>query len=495
MINLSVRKSVGLLLALLLFLLVSGFFVLPVAAAPSLEVIKRENALNYPLSIEFGITLRPSVTAGPKTKADLEYQLLNSRSSHTARTTLTRQPANLLELAFKLEARDFVFTGEKVRYRWVITFDDGSKATTDSQDLLYFDNRFEWNDATRGLQAIHWYNGGPEFVDDIGKLAENQREKLRQRFGLISIDLYSIWLYDRQDPMSQVFKDPEIRNFLGVASPLQRVTVLLFPPTTPGTNRYSSYVNTLEHELTHLVLNSYIGRPIPNWFDEGFATFATEPHPEIRKAIVNKAAGTDTFIPLQKLVTASDFYSLNLNLAYSEAATLLGYLSAAYNEKILVDTIQQYRRTGGTGISRVITNLTNTTLDELEKNWLVWLKDGTLPTTASAAASPSPALVPTETPVPAALPLTPPAFPTLISETLPTATPSSTAPVSAATATPPASTTGMTPGPTQTSGLKIGVSPKNNLAVNSLLPLVAIGGTLLLMLALGLTLALFRRHN
>ncbi len=491
---------------LLIFIYLAGLlaFVGPQtisAIAPTLEIVNLQNRLNYPLSIDFGATLRPSVQVGPKTKAVLMYRLNTATRNRSLPAQFNRKADNTIDVKVNLEARDFVFTGERVSYRWLLTFDDGSSATTFDQELLYFDNRFEWHDAERGLHKIHWYNGDLNYVDEIVKIAENQRAKLKQRLGLNSSDKYDLWFYDRQDPMTQVFQDPEIRNFLGVAAPTQGVAVILFPPIKAGSSRYINNTSTLEHEVTHLVLYSHVGRAMPSWFDEGFATFLTEPHFDVLKGIVNKAAGTDKFISLSTL-SSENFYGLNLDLAYAEASSLIGYISALHGDAKLSEIIEQFKKNRSTPFRQILNTALTTTLDQLERDWLGWLKDGTLP--ALNAATPTSAAEPSATVI--RIPAT--IAPILIETAVPA--PTTPAPTTAAattnavaTQTVPASVVAVGPLPptkatpqannAPASQTKVGLRQSNGLGVNNLLPLFAIFGVLILVLSIGLVVTLVQR--
>jgi hypothetical protein len=59
----------------------------------------------------------------------------------------------------------------------------------------------------------------------------------------------------------------------GVAIPsLERIVIPAYRPTG---SRLDDPVVVLRHELAHLALNAYLPRPIPRWFDEGYATWVS----------------------------------------------------------------------------------------------------------------------------------------------------------------------------------------------------------------------------
>lgn len=119
---------------------------------------------------------------------------------------------------------------------------------------------------------------------------------------------------------------PEYAN--GVALPEQRVVLLSM--TEPGTWVRPDVERVLVHELAHVALHEAAGgRPIPRWLTEGVAIQKAGEHSLARIRVLWSGTLRGRLIPLRQLSERFPARHGDVNLAYAQAADLVGYLLAA----------------------------------------------------------------------------------------------------------------------------------------------------------------------
>lgn len=151
----------------------------------------------------------------------------------------------------------------------------------------------------------------------------------------------------------------------GVAIPSQRLIIL---PVFREGDALTDPVITLRHELAHLALNAHIGRPIPRWFDEGYATWVSGGWDErsgwrIRLALLRGDAP-----PLDSLTLAWPRGEARARLAYLLSASAVRYLATSRGEAGFAAFIEAWRADDG-GFERAMRSTYQLTSFQFEREW------------------------------------------------------------------------------------------------------------------------------
>ena len=165
----------------------------------------------------------------------------------------------------------------------------------------------------------------------------------------------------------------------GQARPDVGVVLLAIPNSEETIIQMQQYI---PHELTHLILYKKMGPQgyayLPTWLNEGLASHF-EQRPEAAYAVaLEKARNEGDLIPLS--ILSSPFYSMpteKIILAYAESQSVTAYLQQTYGWSAIRALLDAY--TDGLDYSQGVEKALNTTLAKLERDWQVWLEQGTTP--------------------------------------------------------------------------------------------------------------------
>jgi hypothetical protein len=112
----------------------------------------------------------------------------------------------------------------------------------------------------------------------------------------------------------------------GVAYPELNLVLLTLMPESP--NERLEPLETFRHELAHIGLSQATNdQPIPRWFNEGFAVFASGESSIPRLQTLWTATLAGTLLPLDRLERSFPEDAITASIAYAEAADVVRYLA------------------------------------------------------------------------------------------------------------------------------------------------------------------------
>ncbi|MEX2582010.1 MAG: hypothetical protein WD766_01975 [Gemmatimonadota bacterium] len=150
----------------------------------------------------------------------------------------------------------------------------------------------------------------------------------------------------------------------GVAIPSQRLIIL---PVYQRSTSLGDEVVTLRHEIAHIALNAYLGRNIPRWFDEGYATWVSGGWDvgsgwQIRLALLAGNAPT-----LESLSLAWPRGEGRARLAYLLSASAVRHLATSRGAPAFDALIQAWRREGS--LDAAMRSVYQLTMPRFEREW------------------------------------------------------------------------------------------------------------------------------
>ncbi len=180
-------------------------------------------------------------------------------------------------------------------------------------------------------------SGAVGLADHLAAMAEAKRSYVLGLLGTIDERVIEVRIASDEASMEQmVGTDRPVREWIaGLAFPEQGLVVL-----SARGNEVFSASDTFVHELAHVYLDSSLeGRPVPRWFQEGFAMLVAGEEVGGRLNSFLGAAATGSFIPLGELVDSFPGDVPRVHLAYSQSQLFVRYLQ---------------RVTGGTGVKALV---------------------------------------------------------------------------------------------------------------------------------------------
>ena len=189
-----------------------------------------------------------------------------------------------------------------VSYWWEVVDAAGNTARSETQTLIYVDNRFAWQELAAGPVRVHWYQGDSGFGSAAASAASEALPKIQQQIGVEPPSPLDVYVYASTDDLRSAVELAGREWLGGQARPELGVVLVAIPP---GDSARLQMRRDIPHELTHLmtfVATTPNYDAAPRWLDEGLATL-NEGDPNSTQALaVQDAAAKNKLIPHRESV-------------------------------------------------------------------------------------------------------------------------------------------------------------------------------------------------
>jgi hypothetical protein len=346
------------------------------------------NALSASYQFAEQITFTAEV-AGPSpiTRATVFFQSGSQPPySHAADPFTPTIPITLTATIDLKETKLIPFS--TVSYWWEVIDAAGSTARSETQTLIYVDNRFAWQELATGPVRVHWYQGDSGFGSAAISAASEALPKIQQQIGVEPPSPLDVYVYASTDDLRSAVELAGREWLGGQARPELGVVLVAIPP---GDSARLQMRRDIPHELTHLmtfVATTPNYDAAPRWLDEGLATL-NEGDPNSTQAIaVQDAAAQNKLLPIENLCGTFPTDAAAALLAYGESRSVVQQIINEYGSAGVQALLAAYRD-GATcegGVERAL----NTSLTGLEVKWRAPLQPSAnsnplTPTTSSSS--------------------------------------------------------------------------------------------------------------
>jgi len=309
------------------------------------------------------VILKAFKSETPIEKIKIFYSISGSKIINYGYPVFTSSSQVTTEYTINTLGNDFLPAGVVINYYYEITDIENNVTVSESNELEYLDDHFEWERVTgRGLEIVHH------------ALLKNQSFNLHDK------------VTKRIAPIKEIFlQDPNSFNIKGVLFDSRQESSKAFQYLSDTTTKkhlfggfaYPDYglflVNgynpdVIVHEITHLILGEAMGirrTLLPKWLNEGLAMYYQNNGDSWRKESKN-------FVQKTQIMTLNKMNSLpgkvsDVGLFYRKSENVVGYLISEYGvEKIGV--LIEYLKIQGDFKSNFYRTY-GISIDELEKNW------------------------------------------------------------------------------------------------------------------------------
>lgn len=210
--------------------------------------------------------------------------------------------------------------------------------------------------------------GVRERVQPLITQADDARAELKARLGQAVMD--SIKVYVARTPGEMATLAPANAPFpkyaAGVAYPqlgLILLTITGHDPTGPH-----NLQEIFRHELAHLALHDAVAeRPVPRWFNEGFAVFASGESSYVRMQTLWRATIADRLPSLKQLERTFPADADTASVAYAQASDVVRFLVRQQDRHRFTGMIERIRK--GQPFEAAVQDAYGTDLANLEYEW------------------------------------------------------------------------------------------------------------------------------
>ena len=282
-------------------------------------------------------------------------------------------PSNRVSADFVIETDGarYLPSGADITYSYTIENASGRTVKTDTLSLEYKDPSKQWERVEEG-NLIVLYHDLPS--DDVQRAARGVAESMERVKSLLGIDVSRpqkavIFNSSREARLSfPVVSDRATREHLfgGFAYGDYDLFIMV------GLN-----LSTMVHEMTHLLIDEAIDSPfavVPAWLNEGLAMYF-EPRQGGRDSALLSAARRGELMRLRNMGSIPG-RPHDVGAFYAQAQSVVRFMMDSYGEDRMSDLLRAID--GGLRIDQAVQDTYGISLDDLEREWRVWLA-GTIP--------------------------------------------------------------------------------------------------------------------
>ncbi len=254
--------------------------------------------------------------------------------------------------------------GATVWYRWRVIDKAGNQQESALQRVSWLDESRAWKTSKKGNLALHWYEGSPQFAQDLLDTAVQALERLGRDTGVTPQSEIHIYIYgSTEDMRKDILYQPGWTGGLAFSSH-SIVTIGISPDQIEWGKR------TIAHELTHVLVGqlsfSCLGS-VPTWLNEGIAVYGEGGPDQTSLVRLNAAINEDTLMPVRVLSGNFSEDPVRADLSYAESFSLVEYLVTTFGREKLLDVFAHLRE--GIPIEDALQQVYGFGIDGLEDRW------------------------------------------------------------------------------------------------------------------------------
>ncbi|MBN1485389.1 MAG: hypothetical protein JXA37_11775 [Chloroflexia bacterium] len=347
-------------------LLLVVFWPAPLGQAQSTLQVEAQPAVGeYPEEIVFPVMAASS--AADIVSLELSYRVVGS--PYTRSRWPDFSPALQVEASYRLDTQvEHYAPGTTFHYYW--TAEDAVGNVVESEELVfsYTDNRFEWDALSTERVAVHWYEGGEDFGQELLEVSQRALDRLERDVGVEAERQIKIYVYGSERDFRGALGPNSPEWIGGQALPALSLIIAYIRPESS----YSSWEiqRMIPHELSHVVLYQETHNPYtsnPNWLEEGIAVHNQEVADEEYPDLVAEAARNGTLIPLRALSASFPSDPDLALLSYAESLSVVEFILAEYGPEGLAALVDVFAE--GETAEAAVPQALGISLDALEAGW------------------------------------------------------------------------------------------------------------------------------
>ena len=343
-------------------------------AAPILIIVPRQAdfemsvsnvSLQLPDSISFhlrGRGERPIQLVDVEFGSDVIFSCASS-SYQSARIKLEGGKDVSVTKEWDMRRTGSIPPGAVVWWRWRVVDDIGQEFRSPRQEVIYNDERFDWQMHTSDNITFYWYAGGNGFGR---RLADSVRD------GLANLQLDSeltapvkAFVYESAEDLRSAVLFSQAWTG-GLAFTSRNILLITVDPAELDT-----HIPGMIHELAHLLVSEFTFNcfgDLPTWLEEGLAMYAEGDLTDHQRISLEDAIASDDLISLRSLNSSFPTDHSGAHLSYVQSWSLVNYLITVYGWPKMQRLLDVFAE--GATYEQAIKKVYRMDLDGLQAAWL-----------------------------------------------------------------------------------------------------------------------------
>jgi hypothetical protein len=213
--------------------------------------------------------------------------------------------------------------GATIWWQWRVTDGEGGEHLVERKEFLWLDSLYPWQSLSEGPIAVHWYEGGSAFGEDMLDSALRSAQHIEDLIDLRPVGGVDLYLYgEYEDMQDSILNEPE---WTGGVSYGEYNIILLGVPE--GSEEWGKAA--IAHELMHTVVDRFAFSclvRIPSWIHEGLAMVSEGGPDEYGSMLLQKAIDDNELFPLRSLGGGFPEDATSALLAYAQSYSVVDFL-------------------------------------------------------------------------------------------------------------------------------------------------------------------------
>jgi len=232
---------------------------------------------------------------------------------------------------------------------------------------------FDWHIVRTEHYDVYYYEGSEDVADAVCRIVEESNDHLEELFGHELTTIIPVIVYASHNEFQQTnVLSSHVGEGVGGFTELFKNRVVI-----PFTGSYYELRHVLHHELTHVFMFDIVYRglaesvirqayfnPVPLWFAEGLAEFASQGWDTQAEMIMRDLTTADAVVPLE--------YLYGGYLVYKEGQSALNFVAERYGAEKVKELVRLMARTQN--LERSLREATGLSTAELNQEWVRWLQ-------------------------------------------------------------------------------------------------------------------------
>jgi len=241
------------------------------------------------------------------------------------------------------------------------------------RNKIQYEN-FDWQVVRTEHFDVYYYDGSEDVADAVCRIVEESNDHLEGLFGHELTTVIPIIVYASHNEFQQTnVLSSHVGEGVGGFTELFKNRVVI-----PFTGSYYELRHVIHHEMTHVFMFDIVYRglaesvirqayfnPVPLWFAEGLAEFASQGWDTQAEMILRDLTIADEIVPLE--------YLYGGYLVYKEGQSALNFIADRYGEEKVKELVRLMARTQN--LERSLREATGLSTAELNQEWERWLRD------------------------------------------------------------------------------------------------------------------------
>ena len=329
------------------------------------EISVSEASMKLPDSIVFhlqGKGERPVELIDLEFGSDVIFSCATS-AYQSARTKVGGQESVSVTKEWDMRRTGSIPPGATVWWRWRVVDDLGQEYRSPRQDVVYDDDRFDWRMYTMDNITFYWYAGGSGFGR---RIADSVRDGLANlQLGRNLTAPVKAFVYESGDDLRGAVLFSQSWTG-GLAFTSNNILLIAVDPA-----EYDTYIPGVIHELAHLLVRELTFNcfgDLPNWLEEGLATYAEGDLASYQLTALEEAIANDELISLRSLNSSFPADHSGAHLSYAQSWSLVNYLITERGWTKMQELLTVFA--GGETYEQAIEMVYGMDLDDLQTAWL-----------------------------------------------------------------------------------------------------------------------------